>query len=117
MSWTNEDLSAALGRYEQDCIDAGMRRNAIHSYWDYARRFLAWRVGEYQPRGGAGSTRSTSLGQATVESLKDDAKAYAREVEAAGRSESTTDTYYRHAMFFVRWLEGEFVPGQRLNRR
>ncbi len=32
-----------------------MRPNAIHSYWDYARRFLDWRTGEYRPRGMPGA--------------------------------------------------------------
>jgi len=117
MTWSNDELSDALGRYEQICIDAGMRRNAVHSYWDYARRFLAWRVGEYQPRGTTWSPRSAPLTPATVDRLKQDAKAYARDIEAAGRSQSTTDTYYRHAMFFIRWLDGEFVPGRRLVER
>jgi len=43
MRWTNDDLFEALQRYEQACIDAGMRPKAIHSYWDYAGRFLRWR--------------------------------------------------------------------------
>ena len=115
--WTNEDLFEALGRYGQECIDAGMRKNAIHSYWDYAQRFLKWRIAEYRPRGATGTSRKPAVGSATTADLADDAKAYARDVEAAGRAQDTIDTYYRHAMFFVRWLDGDFTPGARLRGR
>jgi len=39
MRWTSEALFEALGRYEQVCISAGMRQNAINSYrWGKATR-------------------------------------------------------------------------------
>jgi hypothetical protein len=50
----------------------------------------------------------------TADELAAQADAYARAVEAAGRSQQSIDTYHRHAMFFVRWLKGEFKPGGRL---
>ena len=117
MSWTNEELFQALGRYEQECISAGMLPNAVHSYWDYARRFLEWRTGEYRPRGATTPARVATIRPVTVRDLANDAKAYASDVEAAGRNQATIDTYYRHAMFFVRWLDGEFTPGRRLSGR
>ena len=58
MRWTSDELFQMLGRYEQECIAAGMRPNAVHSYWDYARRFLDWRTGEYRPRGATGPSRT-----------------------------------------------------------
>ena len=85
MRWTNEDLFEARGRYEQECVDARMRPNAIHSYWDYARRFLQCRIGEYRPRGAAGPVRRAKFLSVGTADLSDDAKAYALEVEAAGR--------------------------------
>jgi len=91
-----------------------MRPNAIHSYWDYARRFLAWRTGEYGPRGITRSGRPVSAGPVTVEQLTSQAGDYARAIEGAGRAPSTVDTYHRHAMFFIRWLQGDFAPGGRL---
>jgi hypothetical protein len=103
-----------LARYEDACRNAGMRRNAIHSYWDYARRFLAWRVGEYRPRGSTTTGRPVPAGPATPEELERQAAAYARAIEAAGREQATVDTYHRHAMFFIRWLRGDFQPGGRL---
>jgi hypothetical protein len=36
------------------------------------------------------------------------------QVQAAGREQPTVETYLRHAMFFIRWLEGAFQPGARL---
>ena len=114
MRWTSDELFQMLGRYEQECIAAGMRPNAVHSYWDYARRFLDWRTGEYRPRGATGPKRTAPVSAVSVSDLTEDAKAYARDVEAAGRNQQTIDTYYRHAMFFVRWLGGDFKPGARL---
>jgi predicted nucleic acid-binding protein len=112
--WDDNELSARLARYEDACRDAGMRPNAIHSYWDYARRFLAWRAGEYRPRGTTSTGRPVPAGRATTEDLERQAAAYARAIEAAGREQATVDTYYRHAMFFIRWLRGDFEPGRRL---
>lgn len=92
MRWVNEELFDALGRHEEVCIDAGMRKNAINSYRDYAYRFLRWRTGEYRPRGATGPGRRTTLGSVTTADLARDAKAYAREVEAARRQQPTIDT-------------------------
>ena len=114
MSWTNEELSHALARYEQLCRSNGMTDKATFSYWDYARRFLAWRVGDYRPTGATGPGPTPRRGSATVIDLTNDAKEYASDVEAAGKAQDTIDTYFRHAMFFVRWLDGRFVPGARL---
>lgn len=112
--WTDDDLILQLARYENESRDAGMRPNAIHSYWDYARRFLAWRVGDYRPRGSTVNGRPVPVGPATAEDLERQAGAYARAIEAAGREQVTVDTYHRHAMFFIRWLRGDFQPGRRL---
>jgi predicted nucleic acid-binding protein len=115
-SWTDADLRDALGRYEEACATAGMRRNAIHSYWDYARRFLDWREGAYRPRGTVGAGRPVPLRTVGVADLTAEASAYATTIAGAGRAVSTVDTYYRHALFFVRWLDGAFEPGGRLKR-
>jgi len=117
MRWTNDELFEALGTYEQACIDAGMRPLAVHSYWDYARRFLRWRIGEYRPRGATGSARRPAVGPVTTAGLAGDARTYADDVAAAGRQQATIDTYLRHAMFFVRWLDDDFDPGGRLTGR
>lgn len=110
---TNEELWQALGRYEEECIARGMRPKAVHAYWDYARRFLAWRQSDYTPRGAPSRPKRTPT-PATIADLIAEAGEYAREVEAAGRHQATIDTYIRHAMFFIRWLAGEFEPGRRL---
>ena len=91
-----------------------MLANAIHSYWDYARRFLDWRAGEYRPRGMPRSGRPVPATPASADQLEQQAATYARAIEAAGRERATIDTYHRHAMFFIRWLRGEFRPGARL---
>lgn len=111
MRWSDDELFEALGRYEQVCIDAHMKTNAINSYRDYAGRFLRWRTGDYWPRGASGPARRPTRPMVTTAELADDAKAYARVVDGAGREQATIDTYYRHAMFFVRWLDGTFMPG------
>ena len=112
--WDDLALAGALAAYERACHDAGMRANAIHSYWDYARRFLAWRTGEYRPRGSTMSGRPVPFGPVTVDQLTTQAGDYAAVIEAAGRQPPTIDTYHRHAMFFIRWLHGDFRPGARL---
>jgi hypothetical protein len=112
--WDDDALVAELARYERACRDAGMRPNAIHSYWDYARRFLDWRTGAYRPRGAGGEGRPVPRGPAPTDELVRQAAAYARVIEDAGRAQDTIDTYHRHAMFFIRWLCGEFQPGGRL---
>ena len=113
-TWDDALLLAELDRYEQACRNARMRPNAVHSYWDYARRFLDWRTGEYRPRGAVGQGRPVPDGRVGADELARPAQTYAQAVEAAGRAEATIDTYHRHAMFFIRWLRGEFEPGKRL---
>jgi hypothetical protein len=112
--WTDDDLRAALDRYEAASRGAGMREKAWRSYVDYARRFVAWRTGNYWPRGIPVGDRPVSRTAASIADLVAQAKLYAQQVQAAGREQSTVDTYYRHAMFFVRWLNGDFEPGRRL---
>jgi predicted nucleic acid-binding protein len=113
-SWDDTALAIELARYEDACRAAGMRPNAIHSYWDYARRFLAWRTGEYRPRGVVAAGRPVPTGTVSAPDLERQAGAYAQAIEQAGRERPTIDTYHRHAMFFVRWLRGDFQPGARL---
>jgi predicted nucleic acid-binding protein len=115
--WDDDDLRAQLARYEEVCRAAGMRQNAIHSYWDYARRFLAWRVAEYQPRGATDDGRPVPIGPVNGTDLERQAASYAQAIEAAGREPSTVDTYHRHAMYFIRWLHEDFEPGRRLRPR
>lgn len=115
-AWTDEALQLALGRYEAACRQAGMRPNAIHSYWDYARRFLDWRTGDYRPRGTGGVGRPVPTGAVHATELAAQARTYAQVIEDAGRERPTVETYHRHAMFFVRWLTGDFKPGARLGR-
>jgi predicted nucleic acid-binding protein len=112
--WDDAGLLAQLARYEDVCRAAGMRQNAVHSYWDYARRFLAWRMGDYQPRGAIDSGRPVPVGPVSTADLEAQAASYALAIEAAGREQATVDTYLRHAMFFIRWLRGDFEPGRRL---
>ena len=54
------------------------------------------------------------LAPATADELAAQAEQYARVIEAAGRQQATIDTNHRHAVFFIRWLRGEFRPGGRL---
>ncbi len=91
-----------------------MRDTAWRSYVDYARRFVAWRTGDYQPRGVDPGDRPVPRAAASTADLAHQAAAYAQQVQAAGRAQPTVDTYYRHAMFFIRWLAGDFQPGGRL---
>jgi predicted nucleic acid-binding protein len=113
-SWDDHALRDELARYETEARAAGMTPNAVHAYWDYARRFLDWRTGAYQPRGVPRGRRPVPDVPVSADDLEHQAAEYAHAIEAAGRGQSTIDTYHRHAMFLVRWLRGEFVPGRRL---
>ncbi len=113
-AWSDEDLSLELARYEGACRQAGMRENAWRSYVDYARRFLAWRTGDYRPRGVDVGERPVPRAAASTADLRQQAARYTAQVQRAGREQPTVDTYFRHAMFFIRWLEGDFEPGARL---
>jgi hypothetical protein len=114
VAWNDDDLRSALERYETASRQAGMREKAWRSYVDYARRFLAWRTGDYQPRGLPAGDRPVPQTAVSSTDLRQQAEEYARQVEAAGRQQPTVDTYFRHALFFIRWLEGDFRPGGRL---
>jgi hypothetical protein len=113
-TWSDMDLQSELGQYESVCRNARMRESATRSYVDYARRFLAWRRGDYQPRGTSRNGRPVPPSSVDTQELRRQARLYATEIEAAGREQPTVDTYFRHAMFFIRWLEGDFQPGARL---
>ncbi len=111
--WNDLELRDELEAYRATCSAAGMRPGAVHSYWDYARRFLDWREGIY-PRGA--ESRPVPMRTLGVDALRADVTAYAQWLDGAGLSQAAIDTYVRHASFFVRWLAGEFEPGRRLRR-
>lgn len=113
-SWGDAGLRSALGQYEAACRDAGMTQNAVHSYWDYARRFLDWREGLYPRRA---TRRPTARGVVDSAGLRRDALAYEAALVEAGLGRPTIATYVRHARSFIRWLDGEFAPGTRVRGR
>lgn len=112
--WDDQDLQVALDAYQHACRAAGMRPNAIHAYWDYARRFLDWRTGDFRPRGATVARRPTPSRAVEHQELLAQVDVYGTAIEAAGRRPQTVETYTRHARFFVRWLGGTFQPGARL---
>jgi predicted nucleic acid-binding protein len=116
-SWDEPGLQAALDHYAAACRDGGMRSSAVHSYRDHARRFLDWRTGAYRPRGATSGPRPMSETAATVDALVAQVDAYVGAITSAGLGPASVDAYRRHAMFFVRWLAGDFHPGARLANR
>ncbi|MHB8463356.1 MAG: DUF7662 domain-containing protein [Acidimicrobiales bacterium] len=48
-TWTEQDLRAALDRYESELRAAGKARNTITTYVQHPERFINWLVGGYRP--------------------------------------------------------------------
>lgn len=113
-AWGDGDLRVALGAYEAACRDAGMTRTTVHSYWDYARRFLDWREGLYPRRA---ADRPTTRGFVDTVGLRRDVLVYEAQLVEAGLGHATVATYVRHARFLIHWLGGEFEPGARSRGR
>lgn len=110
-TWDDAALREALAAYEDACRAAGMRPNAVHSYWDHARRFLDWRDGAYPRNTSARPVPARAVG---IAELVAEAEAYGGFVAGSGLSPASAETYVRHARLFVRWLDGRFTPGGRL---
>ena len=49
-----------------------------------------------------------------VDFVKDALSEYEEQVDATSLKSSTKVTYIQHARSFVSWLDGRFVPGERL---
>jgi hypothetical protein len=47
----------------------------------------------------------------TAAGLREQAETFVDALRTAGLEQPTIDTYQRHALLFVRWLEGDFDPG------
>jgi hypothetical protein len=115
--WSRDDLMADLEVYEEACLRSGMKPISVHSYVDYATRYVKWLFGEYRPRNSGSTTSTAREDPFSVSELFDHAKAFKEELKAAGLRPAAIETYYRHAMFFIRWLGGDFNPGGRLGNR
>jgi hypothetical protein len=50
-SWTINELSKALDKYEQELRDNGLRRNTINTYVQHPERFIRWLADGYSPTG------------------------------------------------------------------
>ena len=116
-TWTNDDLIAALDRYEVACEGAGLQPTSVFSYVDYARRFLRWRTGEYRPRDAVRPSVDRAATPATSSDLNGDLRTYENELQAASLQPRAVQTYVTHARQFVRWLDGTFLPGSSLRAR
>ena len=111
MTWNDDDLSAEFGRYEARAIANGMTGNSLQTYVDRVGRFLRWRIGDYRPRGVTSNGRPVPSIAVTASELRTQAATFVKTLHAAGLEQPTIDTYERHALFFIRWLEGDFDPG------
>ena len=112
--WDDGELLERLARYEDACRDAGMRPERDPLVLGLRPTVPGLEDREYRPRGTTSDGRPVPGVPVTTEDLERQAAAYASAIEAAGREQTTVDTYHRHAMFFIRWLRGEFQPGRRL---
>lgn len=116
MGWTTDDLHAAIGRYEEELIAAGLQPISVHSFVTYSRRFIRWRTGEYRPRTASGPARSPSRGKAGVADLEIDLVDYDGELRNARLQPLAVQTYVDQARRFVRWLDGGYTPRDHTTR-
>ena len=50
----------------------------------------------------------------TLVEIEEALKEYENEVNATNLAKNSKDTYLSHANHFVRWLKGDFEPGERV---
>ena len=50
-SWTIEDLTHELDRFERELRAAGLAEASVRTYADRSRTFVWWLAGEYTPKG------------------------------------------------------------------
>jgi hypothetical protein len=58
-----------------------------------------------------------NLSQETLKIIRSAWQSYEATVNGTPLKPNTKETYLRYAEMFVRWLEGDFVPGADLFRR
>ena len=102
--WSDEDLERELSRYEHDARGRGLTPSSVHSYVDYARRFLRWRSGTYVPRGIPLPNQRVGAIVAEAMELGRDVDRYERALVAAGLRPRAIATYVGEAARFVRWI-------------
>ena len=111
MDWNQHELREALTAYERALLEAGLQPITIHSYVDYSRRFLRWRLGDFAPRG----THPSALPQAhtrrvNAQELEADLLTYESVLQSAGLQPMAVHTYVDQARRFVAWLDGTYRP-------
>jgi hypothetical protein len=113
MQWTNDELTSALGKYEEELVEAGLQPVSVDSFVGYSRRFLRWRVGDYRPRSAVGPGRQPTRGPVDVNGLDADLIAYELELRTARLQPLAVQTYVDQAARFIRWLDGLYTPRNR----
>lgn len=116
MGWTNDELFEALNRYEKECESANLSDATVHSYVNYARMFLRWRINDFRTHGDYSAARELRPGPVGMAELEEDLLEYGDYLRTAGRQPTAVQTYVVHARQFVHWLDGRFVPGARRQR-
>jgi hypothetical protein len=111
--WSHDELLAELDRYEAECVAADLAASTVHTYVNYSRMFVRWRVGDFHTSGGRGPAPRTRTERVDIDELRGDLAAYKAYLEAAGREGSALTTYVLHPRQFTDWLVGEFTPGSR----
>ena len=111
MTWTDNDLAKEFQRYAARAAENGLTGTSLRTYLDRVQRFLNWRLGNYRPRGAVSKDRPVPSAAVTAAGLRGQAETFVDALRTAALEQPTIDTYKRHALFFVRWLEGDFDPG------
>jgi hypothetical protein len=109
-SWTSDALMSVVASYETALIAAGLKPVSVQSSVGYARRFLMWRNGDYQPRGAVGPAQARAIGATDTVRLAVDVEEYSSVLRDAGLKPGAVATYVGDARRFVRWLDGSYRP-------
>lgn len=100
-------MGAALAAFLDGHADLTTWRDPVAGSW------LEMELSTPSPRSAPAPSRERQVSASAVAEVRDALQRYRAQVEAASIADNTKKTYLDHAERFVRWLDGDFLPGSR----